>query len=67
MPSGLKSPGICLEAQWPLRVCRLGLAAIKGALALESVHKSLGALQTSHIMVYDFLGLLLPIFFIENS
>ena len=67
MPGGLKSPNMCLEARRPLKVTYLGLTAFKGSSASKSVHKGLGAPQTSHIMVYDFLGLLLPIFFIENS
>lgn len=41
--------------------------ATKGVLALKSVHKGLGTLQTSHILVYDFLGLLLSIFLTKNS
>ena len=58
---GLKKP------QWPLSVCCLGLVATKGVLALKSMHKGLGSSQTSHILVCDFLGLLLPIFVMENT
>lgn len=48
-------------------VRRLGLAATKGALASKGMHKSLGTPQTSHILVCDFLGLFLRIFFTKNS
>ena len=48
------------------KVCRLGPVAIKGVPALKSVHKGPGASQTFHILISDFLGLLLPILFTEN-
>jgi len=64
---GLKSLDMCPEARRPLKVTYLGSTASKGSSASKSVHKGLGAPKTSHILVYDFLGLLLPIFFIKNS